>query len=288
MKGKPLIAVFTLVATMCSASAAAGSPHQYYVSIGDSYAIGFQPDRGPSRTGFPDQTVVKARRRGYSLELVNFGCGGATTSTVLQSTTCNPAVRALGGPDYTGTTQADAAARFLRKHRGEVALVTISIGVNDMTGCAYVPSGGPDCIDAAVRRISRNVTRLARQVRAAAGPGVPMIGTTYPAAVLGKWVYAPVDRAVAQLAVTAFRSLVNPVLRRAYTSAGGQFADVTRASGAYEPFAKAVSGPFGILPEPVARVCEYTWYCSRGDIHATTAGQGLIANTIVGLLPDRR
>jgi lysophospholipase L1-like esterase len=267
---------------------AAAARHEYYVSIGDSYAIGFQPDRGPSSTGFPDQVVVKARRRGYALELVNFGCGGATSATVLHSTTCNQAVRAIGGPDYAGVTQADAAARFLRRHRDQIALVTIAVGANDMTGCAYVPSGGPECIDAATRRIRRNVAALARRARAAAAPSVPIIGTTYPAAVLGRWVFAPVDRGLAQLAVTAFRSFVNPALRDAYASANVAFADATRASGAYGSFKRVVSGPYGVVPEPVAKVCEYTWYCSRGDIHATTAGYGLIANGIVAMLPARR
>ena len=38
--------------------------------------------------------------------------------------------------DYAGTTQAAAAERFLRKHRGQVKLITVSIGGNDVTACA--------------------------------------------------------------------------------------------------------------------------------------------------------
>src|SRR5664279_4421599 len=62
---------------------------RYYVSIGDSYAAGYQPS-GPSsgsttRNGFAYQFVPDALSRGYRLTLVNFACSGATTSSVLHA-----------------------------------------------------------------------------------------------------------------------------------------------------------------------------------------------------------
>src|SRR5579859_5400234 len=95
---------------------AARTARRYYVSLGDSYAVGYQPGRGITRHGFADQIVTKATRRGYHLQLVNFGCGGATTTSILHAPGCPVAARARGGPDYRGATQAAAAESFLQAH----------------------------------------------------------------------------------------------------------------------------------------------------------------------------
>ncbi len=263
---------------------AAASP-RFYVSLGDSYAIGYQPGRGVTRNGYADQVVAKAAGRGYRLRLVNYGCGGATTTSILQATSCPAGARARGGPDTAGLTQAAAAEAFLRAHAGKVALVTVSIGGNDVTMCAASrdPVG---CVLQATASIKANITRLATELRAAAGPNVPIVGTTYPDVILGQWVHPPVSRNLAQLSVTAFRSLINPTLRQSYAAAQGRFVDVTAATGAYVPFAKMVRlAPYGVIPTAVARACTYSYYCKVGDIHATTAGYGVIAALIVGTLP---
>src|SRR4051812_45220222 len=71
------------------ASADAAKPkQQLYVSLGDSYASGWQPTavgKGRNTTnGFAYQVPAAAKKRGYDLKLVNFGCGGATTSSLLK------------------------------------------------------------------------------------------------------------------------------------------------------------------------------------------------------------
>ena len=100
-----------------------------YVSIGDSYAAGFQPTgRGQghtTRNGFAYQAVRLAARKGYHLRLVNFGCAGATTASVLHSPGCVTHYLGPGAPDYR-QTQADAAVAFVEAHRGQVALITVS------------------------------------------------------------------------------------------------------------------------------------------------------------------
>jgi len=259
------------------------APTRYYVSLGDSYAIGFQPGRGITHNGFADQVVTKARARGYRLKLVNFGCGGATTTSILQATSC-PAP-ALNGAPYGGLPQAAAAENFLSAHRAQVALVTVSIGGNDVTACASSPDPIA-CVTQAATTLKANVATLAGGLRAAVGPAVPMIGTTYPDVVLGQWVHPPVSQNLARLSVVAFRSLINPSLRTAYASAGGGFVDVTAATGAYIPLARMVNlKPYGAVPAAVARACEFSYYCRVGDIHATNAGYVIIANLIVANLP---
>jgi lysophospholipase L1-like esterase len=275
------------------AAAAAQHESQLYVSLGDSYAVGFQPT-GPggegasTRKGFANLLVPAARERGYRFELVNFGCGGATTTSILRrKKACGgPAV---GGPRYAGRTQIQAAERFLRRHRGEVGLITVSIGGNDVTSCVREADPIP-CVTAAVETIDRNVGTLVRRLRAAAGPKPRIVGITYPDVVLGGWVSGqPADQNLARLSVVAFQQLLNPTLKRRYESVKrGRFVDVTTATGAYGPFEETVDlPPYGVLPKPVAEICRLTYYCEFRDIHARTVGYRLIADLIAKTLPRR-
>jgi lysophospholipase L1-like esterase len=282
-----LTAAVALVLALAGPASAA-SKTEYYVSLGDSYAVGYQPGQGSTTEGFADQVVTKARKRGYSLKLVNFGCGGATTTSIIKAKGCARQARAIGGPGYGGRTQADAASRFLRAHRGQVTLVTVSIGGNDVTACARGGSDPVACVAGAVEGIKKNVGTLSKQLRSAAGKDVRIVGTTYPDVILGQWVREPVNQDLAKLSVVAFKSLINPALKATYGKVKGRLVDVTRATGAYGSLDEMTTlAPYGRIPVPVAKVCELTWYCSNGDIHSHKSGYGVIADLIVGTLPRR-
>jgi hypothetical protein len=63
---------------------------------------------------------------------------------------------------------------------------------------------------------------------------------------------------------------------------------VTAASGAYTPFEQVTTlQPYGTVPVAVARVCELSYFCAQGDIHARTDGYALIARLVAGQLPRR-
>src|SRR5436190_17019510 len=122
-----------LIALAVPSAAQAAKKPQYYVSLGDSYAAGYQPvprpDGATNRHGFAYQLVGKARARGYHFKLVNFGCGRETTTSILRRTAKCP-ILGPGGVDYAGRTQVAAAVRFLKKHKGHIGLITVSIGRN--------------------------------------------------------------------------------------------------------------------------------------------------------------
>lgn len=271
-------------------SSAAG---QVYLSIGDSYAAGFQPTGirvGHTTTdGFAYQLVDAARAKGYDLTLVNVGCSGATTTSVLQAPGCRRGGLGPGAASYGSQTQADAAVAALQQHKGSVALVTVSIGGNDVTACALVPTPVP-CLTQAVAKAKANISTLLQRLRAAAGPTVPIVGSTYPDVILGGYVTgSALGKQLADLSVTAFRSLVNPALRSAYEGVGGSFVDITAATGAYGPLTQTTTvAPYGVVPVPVAKVCELTFACQFRDIHPRTAGYKLIADAIVAVLPAHR
>jgi lysophospholipase L1-like esterase len=238
--------VMTGLVGIAGTAQAAKSP-TYYVSLGDSYSVGYQPGLG-STPGYT-AVVAKATR----MTLVNFGCAGATTTSLIATIGC-PGVlpHTAGGATYPTTTQAAAAEAFLSAHRGHIGLVTVSIGGNDVTACATYPNP-ISCVSTAVTAITKNVSSLAVALRAAAGPGVPLIGLTYPDVILG-----------------------------GYVTAQGSLVDVTKATGAYVPLTKTVHyRPYGTIPAAVASVCTLTWYCAQGNIHAKTKGYTLIGKLVV-------
>ena len=191
-----------------------------------------------------------------------------------------------GAMAYPTQTQIAAADAFITAHKGHIGLITVSISGNDVTACAR--STNPlSCVSTAVQGITTNVTTLAGDLRAAAGPNVPIIGSTYPDVVLGSYVYPtnPPSAAavnVAKLSVPAFRLLINPALAKAYGSVSGVLVDVTRASGSYIPLTETAHIPvFGTVPVAVANVCRVAWFCTKGDIHPKSVGYLLIGRLIV-------
>ncbi|HEY2298218.1 MAG TPA: GDSL-type esterase/lipase family protein [Jatrophihabitans sp.] len=274
-----------------SPSATAAGTGSLYVSLGDSYAAGQQatgPGEGhTTRNGFAYQVVDDAVANGYHLKLVNFGCAGATTASMLHDSGCAPRLLGPGAARYS-QPQAAAAAAFLRSHRGQVALITVSIGGNDVTGCAAVANVVP-CVAAALKVITKNLRTMLVRLRAAAGPSTVIVGTTYPDIFLGKAVSGrPSDLRLAKLSALGFRSLINPTLKAAYAAVDGKFADVTAATGGYVPLRRTTTlAPYGRIPVAVAKVCRLTYFCQYGDIHPRTDGYGIIARLVVNALPRR-
>jgi len=275
--------VAALVATCLVALpgvAQAGPATTYYVSVGDSYSVGYQPGLGAT-TGYAGYVAKKT-----GLTLANFGCGGATTTSIIDTVGCPDVLPHTAGAHlYPTATQAAAAEAFITAHRGHIGLITVSIGGNDVTACAAQASPIP-CVATAVVSIDANVRTLATGLRAAAGPRVPLVGLTYPDVLLGAYVYptqpaTALRLALASTSVVAFKSLINPALAKAYAAAGGVFVDVTSATGAYTPLTTTVTvAPYGTIPRAVSQVCTLTWYCAVGNIHATSTGYALIGQLV--------
>lgn len=269
----------------------------YYVSLGDSYSVGYQPLPVSGATSWYTGYVASKLK----MTLVNFGCGGATTDSILTFTgVCG--VDAFGPPAATdagtippGQSQVQAADDFITAHAGHIGLITVSIGGNDVTPCIAAAPGHPvngatdpiSCVSAGVGQITTNVTTLVNDLHTAAGSSVPIVGITYPDVLLGLWVHptfpaSATNQTLASESTAAFSLLINPALKAAYTGvANGRFVDVTMATGAYTPFTKLMKVvPYGKIPKAVGLVCKYTWYCQLGNIHANTLGYTEIGKLI--------
>lgn len=284
-----------------AAGAAPSSPgqgKQFYVSIGDSYAAGFQPigrtGLGSFGHGYANQLPALVDSHDYHLTLVNFGCTGATTTTLISARGCKYAGHQ--GPNevvYPGQTQAAAASAFIAAHRSQVALVTVSISGNDITACGRQKDTSAAsvaaCLTTALAKVKANLSTFLSQLRTASGPDIPIVGITYPDVILGSYVSPnPSARALAPISVTAFKSLINPALKAEYDAVNGIFVDITAASGAYTPFTQTTKlAPYGTIPVAVAKVCQLTFYCQLTNIHPRTVGYTLIAQQIATALPPR-
>jgi lysophospholipase L1-like esterase len=288
--------------TSASPSSASASPtlpsspakgSKFYVSIGDSYAAGYQPSATggtgvTSTAGFVYQLAKEATIHGSKLDVVNFACSGATTTSLLQQNGCGPGRLGPGAVNYATTTQAKAAIDFITAHRKDVGLVSVSISGNDVTACGAVPAASvASCLTTALVKVKANLHTLLTELRAATGTDIPIVGVTYPDVILGAYV-APgaAGKTLAQLSVTAFKSLINPALKAQYDAIGATFVDVTTATGAYTPFTQTTTfAPYGTVPVAVAKVCQLTWYCQFHNIHPRDGGYQVIADLIKKALP---
>jgi lysophospholipase L1-like esterase len=300
MRGAALVAALSTFAAPAAATAAKQPARggkqaapQLLVSLGDSYASGYQPPAagrfaGNTTQGFVYQIPPLAKRRGWKLNVVNFACAGATSSSLLEQKGCRKAALGPGARPYGGKTQVQAATQFIKQNRANVGLITVSIGGNDVTSCVSDPTNAVTCVANAIAPLQRNLGSLVTQLRRAAGPKVRIVGITYPDVILGGYL-TPAGQPLATLSVGAFQRLINPSLQRAYESVGGTFVDVTKATGAYTPLTDTTSlAPYGTIPVAVAKVCQLTWYCAAQDIHARAPGYKLIADLVARTLPKQK
>ena len=242
----------------------------FYVSLGDSYAAGFQSD-GSNDGGYATKVVADVAPN-HVLLLRNFGCSGATTSSLMSAIGCDnnstSGFEAPGGVPYPTTTQLAAAISFIEVHPGQIGLITITIGGNDLIGGASYAS------------IAANLASIASQLRAAAGSSVPIIGLSYPDPELADWLDGPSGVAIAEQSVTTAQQIVYPAWEAAYASSNVTFVDIAAASGAYTPLTQLVDDPtYGEIPYAVAQLCLLTGNCV-GNVHPTDAGYTLIAQQI--------
>lgn len=293
-----LLLAIVLGLSACANSAGATGPatsvaptDRLYVSLGDSYAAGYQPSTtgagATTRNGFAYQVADRAAAAGSPLRLVNLGCSGVTSTALVGDKGCQAGALGPGAPDYQGSTQADAATTFLAEHRGQVALVTVIVGGNDIKPCLFTDQGAirPDvnaCITTAVATLRGNLERLLPGIRAAVGPDVPVVGLTYPDMYLGTWLAnRPDAHAIAESSQGLFRDVLNPALEAEYAAVGATFADITDVTGGYGPLPTT-----GAVPDPVRRVCSLTFYCQLGDVHPTTAGYTVIADQVLRAIKE--
>jgi lysophospholipase L1-like esterase len=266
--------------TACSGSATSNrthpnpAPSTYYLALGDSLSRGVQPDSAgasvETRNGYPDQVFAALRPSHPTLTLVKLGCPGETTSTMINGGICH----------YPGGSQLKAAVAFLHAHRGRVLLVTIDIGANDPEQCGGQPSLSQlaSCAMTGIPAAVTHLTTIMASLKAAAGPGVRMVGMNYYLPALAEWRNGLPGHVVAWTA-ERLAATYNNLLDRVYAHYGARVANVFGA------FDTADFTAQGTTPHNVALLCQWTWACAappRGpNQHANQAGYEVIARTFL-------
>ncbi len=275
--------VALMAAPLASAKAKAPSP-RYYLSLGDSLSQGVQPDtRGQSletNQGYADQLYARVRGQVKNLKLVKLGCPGDTTTSMLTGKGNSVAAKFFNC-DRTGGSQVTAAQRFLKAHHkpGEVVLVTLDIGANDVDGCTAPGVNVAQCVATGQNNIKTLTPKILSAVRTSAAKGTKLAAMTLYDPVLGGYFSAnPTTRALAAASVGLLKG-INATIASANKAGGFLTADV---AGAFAAYNEAMVPALGTnIPLNVARVCAWTWACttppSGPNIHANKNGYAAIA-----------
>jgi lysophospholipase L1-like esterase len=268
--------VTTLPLTAASASADSG---EIYLSLGDSVAAGTQNAAPFTDDGYTDVLFKRINGAMGLTEHVNLACPGDDTNEFIDGddgpnggSVCYGTAAPI---PFGADSQLDAALAFLGAHEGEVGLITITIGANDLLGCDPVT---PQCVGAALTTVSGNLTGTILPALTAAAPGVPIVAMNYYNPNLAYWL-TPGGEAIAeqsnQLIATG-----NQVLAASYGAFGVPVVDV---AGAFHTFDTDASP----IPTNVRDTCRFTLMCevtegtwtlsAQPDIHPSDLGYKQIA-----------
>lgn len=276
-----LLALTGLLATpVLAGGATSGSqPSVFYLSLGTSLSVGIQPNSAGhnrrTQEGYADQLYAALGQTTPQLRLVKLGCPGETSVTMIYGGLC----------DYEQGSQLAQAVRFLHDHQGSVALVTIDMGANDVEPCGSLSGAAQQlCIFTAFSNVSANLPTILGALRAAAGPGVLIVGMNYYNPFLASWFQDP----HLALASAQLQLLFNVLLESIYTNQAFDVpvADVAGAffSSDFTPVPAA-----GGVPHNVLLICQLTWMCAPPpvgpNIHANADGYAVIAEAFLPLVP---
>ena len=261
--------------------------HGYVLAIGDSLTAGTQPT-GPqdipfgspaeevnrSGHGYAEQLVASLRKEGMKVDLVNLACNRETTQTMIDG---------LGSLcTYPHKTQLAEALQFLHAHGKNTLAVVMSLGASDaLFSCNPLDAV---CYSNRLTTAAANLATILGALRVEA-PSVPIATLNYADPFLAAWVIPALGGPpVAQLSVPLVAAPLEQFVQAAYAPFGVTIVD-TQGLLQTDDFVDTVTIPtFGTVPVNVAAICTYTYTCTWGDLHPTTAGYGLIAHAFAKTL----
>jgi lysophospholipase L1-like esterase len=295
MKCKLISSVLMTLALVAFAAAPAfakpSSTTHYYLALGDSLSVGYQPNATTgvgreTKQGYPNQLAATLGKTIKHLKLVELGCPGDTTTSMLTGHGNSAGFKTFHC-DRSGGSQLKAAERFLKAHhaKGEVALVTIDIGANDVDGCT-VPATLAACLKAGEASIATNLPKILHRIRAAARAGTALAGMTLYDPFLAFYLqpYSSLNP-LAEPSV-ALAAQVDAGIQKADTRAKFKTADVFGAFKTADKTPVAFDGQQ--VPNNVVQICKLTWMCAPSpvgpNIHANKTGYGVIAGAFSRVL----
>lgn len=277
------ISVAVLLLLAGALPAMAGEEGGTYLALGDSVGAGTQAPLPFTTDGYT-HLLAGHLANSYGFDnFVNLACPG--DDTVEMVTGAGSACYGAGAVlPPGGASQLQVAVDYLATHPGEVKLITLVIGANDILACDPDDPDVATCIAGQLGQIGANLPVILGTLQAVA-PGVPIVAMNYYNPNLAYWL---VDPAVADAAL-ALSGPFNGTLEAIYGAFGVPVADV---ESAFKTFASA-----GVIPTNVRAVCAYTRMCEwtgsgyalsdydpvapgpQTDIHPSDLGYRVISRT---------
>jgi lysophospholipase L1-like esterase len=258
----------------------------FYLDIGGSASLGFQPDGVPHHDGHRTNegyaNDVKALEdKNVSLDLLQLGCPGETVQSMLGllKNTCY----------HLPVTQLMRSVDALTGDGNEVGLVTIDLGFNNIRPCLLPKTVEQSCVNQAVTLVRQYLPRILKDLQDAAGPNVYFVGLEYEDPFLGYYLEGSIGPTIATETLVAMSSM-NAALNEVYTKANIPIANVP---GAYQSDndSPRMLANVGTIPQNVDTACLWTWICTPPpfgpDDHPNNAGYMIIARAIVATLPKK-
>ncbi len=238
-----------------------------YLALGDSLAAGYQPGGAELRdSAYPALAAARLGRAGGGLGVVNIACSGETTGSLIDGGTC----------EYAAGSQLDQAEAVLRERSGDVRLVSVDIGGNDLLHCAARLQVDAACASEGLGTVSKNLPQVIERLRAAAGPDVPVLVLGY----YNPWLassYLGAGQAQLAVATQAFTDLDAQIAAGA-KKAGGRFVSLDAAFALDDTSPTTFNGKS--VPKNVAQVCSLTYICTAFDIHLTDEGAAVVGRVL--------
>jgi lysophospholipase L1-like esterase len=267
MRKKWLIALLAgLLVLAITPAATADNDHDddeglTYLALGDSVGAGTQQPAPFTDNGYTDR-LFKRLEDEYDFDtFVNLACPGDDTVEMRFGTGGGSQFgSACYGPFAQlppgGTSQLDAAVAYLTANPGEVGLISIVVGANDVVACD--PTDPPEvlnaCVAAQLGQIGANLPPIVGTLQAAA-PGVPIVAMNYYNPNLAFWITGPAGQALATQSQALFGAF-NGTLQAVYGAFGVPVVDVAKAF-------KTSKDKGGDPPKNVREICKLTRMCEK-------------------------
>ena len=231
-----------------------------YLALGDSVAAGTQQP-SPFTDGYTSELFDRLERKYDFDTFVNLACPGDDTVEMISGTGGASQFGSLCYGPFAqlppgGTSQLDAAVAYLAANPGEVGLITIAIGANDVLACD--PTDPPEvlnaCLAAQLGQIQTNLPVILETLQASA-PGVPIVAMNYYNPNLAFWITGPEGQALATQS-QALTMAFNDTLEAVYHGFGVPVVDVATAFKTYRDWG-------GDPPRNVRAIRRLTLMCER-------------------------
>jgi len=267
-----------LLLALAVASRAAAADPPYYLALGDSLAIGIQPDANgdyvETNQGYVDDLYALFHAYVPTLQVEKLGCSGETTTSMIsgQSSPCS----------YPAGSQLGQALLFLQTHR--VDLITIDIGADDILRCFRLSKAqiDPGCVTIALWTVQTQLAGILSALRAAA-PNALIVGMNYYDPFLPLWLFGPTGQTLASASLTVMTAF-NGALALSYQALQIPMANVAAT------FRIDGTSP-RITPANTVLALGWTWMSApppRGpDVHPNALGYLAIASAFAKVIAIR-